>query len=385
MSEGGKARSASRRFAPAGAAFALLGVALFAYFVWRAEPAKVWDKLTEVGAGFAVILVLSGLRFAVRALAWSLCFEAPHRLGFRHALVAFLIGDTAGNVLPVGLVASEPAKAAVARERVPLVAAVSALTVENLFYMVSVALFIFTGAAALLLSFPLTKTLRYSSEGVLVGVCVFAACAVYAARRQARFLSGALEWLGRRGVGRRGAARRSEKARALEDRVYGFYGRSRRRFAPILALEFSFHLLGVAEAYVTLWLMGGAPPTLLSAFLFESVNRVITMVFKFVPLRAGVDEAGTGALGRVLGFGVDAGVALAIVRKARMLFWMSVGVGLLISRGLSLRAVAEEQPGVESPETQAEGRTPPSDRTTPSDSGLRGPDPGLRTPDSGLR
>jgi Lysylphosphatidylglycerol synthase TM region len=371
LAEQSKAKSASRRLAPAGVAFALLGLTLFAYFVWRAEPARVWEKLTEVGAGFGLILVISGLRFAVRALAWTLCFEAPHRLGFGAAFRAFLIGDTAGNILPVGLVVSEPTKVAMVRDRVPLAAATSAITVENLFYMLSVALFIFCGAAALLLNFPLTKTLRWSSEGVIAGVVVFALCAFWAARRQARFISGALELAARLGVGRRGLERRRERARAVEDRVYGFYGRNRRRFAPILALEFVFHMLGVAEAYATLWLMGGAPPSVFSAFLFESVNRVITMVFKFVPLRAGVDEAGTGALGRVLGFGVDAGVALAIVRKARAIFWMSVGVGLLASRGLSLRAVAQERPDFQTTETE--------DRALAADAGLQTPDSRLHT------
>ena len=354
MSAGEKPKSATRRLAPAGVAFALLGLALFAYFVWRAEPGRVWEKLTEVGAGFALIILISGLRFAVRALAWTLCFEPPHRLPFGAALRAFLVGDTAGNILPVGLVVSEPTKVAMVRDRVPVAQAASAIAVENLFYMLSVALFIFCGAGALLLSFPLTKTLRYSSEGVLAGVVVFALAAFWAARRQARFISGALELAARAGLGRRGLGRRRERARSLEDRIYGFYGRNRGRFAPILALEFVFHLLGVAEAYATLWLMGGAPPSVFAAFLFESVNRVITMVFKFVPLRAGVDEAGTGALGRVLGFGVDAGVALAIVRKARMIFWMSVGVGLLAARGLSLRAITEEQSALQTPEPRSD-------------------------------
>ena len=339
--------------------------------VRRAEPGRVWDKLSEVGAGFGLILVISGARFAVRAFAWTQCFEPPHRLGFRAALRAFLIGDTAGNILPVGLVVSEPTKVAMVRDRVPLAAATSAIAVENLFYMLSVALFIFSGAAALLLSFPLTKTLRYSSEGVLVGVVVFALVAFYAARRQARFVSGAVEWAARLGVGRRGLERRRVRARSLEDRIYGFYARNRRRLLPILALEFVFHLLGVAEAYATLWLMGGATPTVFAAFLFESVNRVITMVFKFVPLRAGVDEAGTGALGRVLGFGVDAGVALAIVRKARSIFWMSVGVGLLAARGLSLRAVAAEGNALGQPEAD--------DRALAPDAGLQTPDSRLQT------
>ncbi len=345
-----KHRGSSRSIAPAGIIFALLGLGLFTYFVWRAGPADIWTNISKIGAGFLAILLLSGLRFVVRALAWTLCFEAPHRLSFRDAFTAYLIGDTAGNVVPLGLVISEPTKAALVRERVSLMAALSSITVENLFYMLSVALFIFSGAAALLLSFPLPKVLRWSSIGIIVGASCFLALAFVAARREWRFLSGALARVAARrdAKGRSSArlARRLERARALEDRVYGFYARNRASFLPILALEASFHLFGVMEAYLTIYLISDVRPDWLSAFLFESVNRVITMVFKFVPLRAGIDELGTGQLARVLRFGEAAGVTLAIVRKARMLFWMTIGVALLVRRGLSLSAVASEAESV---------------------------------------
>jgi hypothetical protein len=337
-----KSGGASRKFAPAGAVFALAGVALFAYFVWRAGPGEIWSNLSEIGWGFAIILLLAGLRFAVRSLAWTLCFEPPHRLGFADAFRAYLIGDAAGNVIPFGIVVSEPTKAALVRERVPFVAGLSAIAVENIFYMLSVALFIFCGTVALLVSFPLPKGLRFASYGIIAGASVFVALAAYALARRWRFLSGGLEHAARRGVGRKAVERRREKARAFEDRIYGFYGRNRARLVPIMLCEATFHLLGVAEAYITIWLISPIAPTLLSAFLFESVNRVITVVFKFVPLRAGIDELGTGQLARVLALGEAAGVTLAIVRKARMVFWMAVGVALLVGRGLSLRGVAAE-------------------------------------------
>lgn len=340
--EGGtrRAEGGARRFASAGAAFALLGLALFAYFVWRAGPGEIWSNVSKIGWGLAGILALGGLRFVVRALAWTLCFEPPHQLRFRAAFSAYLIGDSAGNVVPLGLVVSEPTKIALVRERVPLVAAVSAIAVENIFYMLSVALFISCGAAALLAAFPLSKALRLSSYGIIAGAFVVLALAAYALRRQWRFLSAALDRAASRGVGRGGHARRREKVAAFEDRLYGFYERRRARFLPIFLCEATFHLLGVAEAYLTIALISTVAPTLLSAFLFESVNRVITVVFKFVPLRAGVDEMGTGQLARLLSFGEAAGVTLAIVRKARTLFWMAVGVGFLAARGLSLREVA---------------------------------------------
>ena len=342
MSGDVKAKNSARRFAPAGLVFAALGLALFVYFVRKAGVGAVWEAVGRLGAGFLIILALSGLRFGVRSLAWTLCFEPPHRLRFTEAFRAYLIGDAAGNLVPLGIVISEPAKVAMVRDRVPLVAGFSAIAVENVFYSLSVALFLFAGAASLLLSFPLPKALRWSSVGILCGVGVFLSLLYLVLRLRLKVLSGLVERLSARGVGRGALAARAERVRALEDRVYGFYERSRDRFLPIFLLEACFHLAGVAEAYVTLYFITGAPPSLLNAFVLESVNRVINVVFKFVPMRVGVDEAGTGWLSRALKIGDTAGVALAIVRKARMLVWIGVGVAFLVGRGLSLRAVADE-------------------------------------------
>src|SRR5256885_17217209 len=129
----------------------------------------------------------------------------------------------------------------------------------------------------------------------------------------------------------------------LEDRVYGFYKRNTRRFLPILGLEACFHLAGVLEIYTVLsFISPTQPPTLFTAFILESVNRVITMAFKFIPLRMGVDEAGTGKASKVLQFTEATGVTLAIIRKARDLFWTAVGLMLLLQPGLSLRTVARD-------------------------------------------
>ncbi len=346
MSEQSGELSSARRFAPAGVVFAALGLALFGYFVWKAGPDKIWEQIASLGAGFLAVLLISAARPAVRTLAWTRCFDTAHTLRFGAALRAYLIGDALGNVMPLGIVVSEPAKAALVRDRVPLTAAISALAVENLFYMLSVALFIFAGTAAMLLSFPLPKQLRVAAFATL-GIVVFVLLAAFVAvRKKWRPLSRLLAWIGGRDWGRKLTRGRGEKVGAIEDRVYGFYERHGARFLPILALEGCFHLAGVAEVFVTLYVMldpAPAPVQLaLAAFVLESVNRVINVVFKFVPMRVGVDEAGTGMFTKVLGLGTTAGVTLAIVRKARVIVWTGVGVALLVRRGLSVRTAAEE-------------------------------------------
>jgi hypothetical protein len=314
--------------------------------VWKAGPQSIWANITQLGAGFLVVLAISAVRPLVRATAWTRCFESGTRLRLRHALEAYVAGDALGSLTPFGMIVSEPAKAAFVRERVPIVASISALAVENLFYMLSVALFIFAGTAAMLLSFPLNSKLRFASYATLSVVVVFILIGYLMVRQRWRFLTGALSLLHARGIAPSFVEARRDRFRAIEDRIYGFYEHNRSRFLPILSLEACFHLAGVAEVYATLYFILPAPPSFrelaLAAFVLESVNRVINVIFKFVPMRVGVDEAGTGLFTKVLKFGTTVGVTLAIVRKARVVVWTAIGVAVLVRRGLSVRSMARE-------------------------------------------
>src|SRR5881227_700216 len=329
-----------KSFTPLGILFALAGLALFAYFVKKAGVTQIADGIRRLGAGFVLIIAISAIRHIVRSCAWMLCMEPPYRLRFRDALRARLMGDAIGNILPfASFVVSEPAKPALIRDRLPLMAGFSAMVIENIFYGLSVVVFVLSGMLALLLSFTLPKGLRLASIITVAVIAIMIALGVALVRKQVKFISGATNFLHRRGLNQKWI----EKSHAVEDRVYGFYQRNGSRFLPILLLEACFHLAGVIEIYVTLYFISPQqPPTLFTAFILESVNRVITMAFKFVPLRMGVDEAGTGRVSKILQFTQAAGVTLAIIRKARDLFWACVGVALLLHRGLSLRAAARD-------------------------------------------
>lgn len=329
-------------FTPFGIIFTILGILLFAYFVKKAGLEEIWTDIKQLGAGFLLVVVVSSARPVVRSLAWTLTFQGEHRLRFRDALNAYLIGDAVGTLVPLGIFVSEPTKAALVRKRVPLVASLSALAVENIFYSLSVSLFIFAGTAALLFSFNLPKPLRLVSIVALVVILLIIPLAILVLRRQWKFLSGAVEFLHRRGIARGFFERKRVAVRDVEERIYGFYNQSSSRFLKIIILEACFHLAGVLEVFVTLWFISETPASLLTAFVLESVNRFINVAFKFVPMRVGVDEAGTGLLAKVLGLTTATGVSLAIVRKARILVWTAVGVLLIALRGLSWREVTTE-------------------------------------------
>jgi hypothetical protein len=177
-------RSGSRRLAPLGIIFGLVGLLLFAYFVGRAGVGEIVSGIQRLGAGFILIIAVSSLRYFIRALAWTLCIERPYRLPFRDAFAARLMGDALGNISPfVSVAVSEPSKAVFVKDRVPVVVGLSGLAIENIFYALTVALFVFAGTATLLLSFSLPKALRYASIGALITTVVIILIAYFIIRR----------------------------------------------------------------------------------------------------------------------------------------------------------------------------------------------------------
>jgi hypothetical protein len=86
------------------------------------------------------------------------------------------------------------------------------------------------------------------------------------------------------------------------------------RIAHVSLWEIAFHVGAVAEVFVVLRLL--VPDiTLTESFLLESAGRFVTVAFKFVPYRLGIDEAGSGAVAGVLGLPPMTGVTLALVRR----------------------------------------------------------------------
>lgn len=327
-----------RRVSVSGILTALAGLALLVVVVTRVGVAEIAADVRQVGWGLLLIIAIGGLRFLLRALAWRLCLDGPDVLSIRDAFAAVVCGDTIGNLTPLGPLVGEPAKAAFVRKRVPLGPAVTALAIENVLYTLSAAAMIAAGMIVLLVEFELPEAIRGVGLVAIAGTALLFAIALILLWRQPAIVSRALGFAPR-------LARHADRVRALEVEIYSFASRHRRALPALAAAETGFHALGVAEAYLTLWLLSGAPPGLMTAFIVETTSRLITVVFKFVPLRLGVDEAATAFLTQqILGIGARSGLSIAIVRKIRILFWAMTGGLILVREGLTPAALRTDPP-----------------------------------------
>lgn len=298
-------------------AAALGGVGLFTYSVRQAGAQQILDGVSRVGLGLVPILGLAGLRFVLRAEAWRLCTPVKARLTLRQAFGAFLAGDALGNVTPLGLFASEPTKVFLTRHQLATRESVSSLAIDNLVYALSVVTMIALGLVTMLVTVPLPFEAQELSIGTLVALTIVCLASVRLfTRRRSAASSGRPPWV--------------ERLVKLRQSVMEFSSGHPARLWRAFAFDVCFHAVAVLEAFLTLrWLLGDGSPTLAEAMMFESLNRVLTAAFKFVPLRVGVDEAATGAFAALVGVNPVAGVSLAVVRKVRGLFWMGIGLALI--------------------------------------------------------
>lgn len=292
----------------------MASAALLAWTLRYVGAGAVGAGFERLGAGLLIVLLLGGVRHALRALAWRLCFED----GAPSAATAFglyVAGDAVGNITPFGLLASEPSKIVLLGRRVNTGRAISALALENLFYGISIVVVLVAGTAALLSSFSVTSSVRAASLAACAAATGSGAAAVYAVAARRRWLSALFAAL----------RRDPSAARAVEDRVFRFAAAHRPRLVPIALLECGYQTAAIAEIWFVLRAIG-APSSVTAAVVLEGLNRTITVAFQFVPMWIGVDEAGTGLMTAALGIGPAAGVTLALVRKARIAGWTAAGL-----------------------------------------------------------
>jgi hypothetical protein len=313
------------------------GAAVFVYLVYAVGFHAISHGIERFGlAGFMVILLLHAVRVGARSFAWQLSVHAPYKLAMRDTFPAVVIGEAMSSTIPLGILISGTSKAIAVRKRIPLVAGLSSVATENLFYSFTTSVFLIAGGVVMLRGFTVDEGLVVTINVVIVTVALLMVLGVVMIIRQWHFASETCEWLYRHGFFKRWLENGRLDVRLFENLIYDFYRQYPRRFLPICAFETVYHMLGIAEVWYILFRLGGEWPSLINAFLLESVSRLITVVFKLVPFMIGVDEAGAQFVGHTVALAAGMGVTLAIIRKGRILFWTLLGWLLILKRGLSL-------------------------------------------------
>jgi hypothetical protein len=324
----------------AGLLLTLFGISLFSYFIYAIGINELLAGIERFGwLGFVVIVGLYFFRICGRALAWKLSVHEPYALSMRDTVPAVMIGEALSATIPLGILISGTSKAIAVRKRIPLVAGLSSVATENLFYSFTTTAFLIAGAAAMLLAFPVDQTISISAWMIIGVLMILFVLGIVMIVKEWHPASTTVNWLYDKGFLKRWLEHGRFEVRRFEDLIYGFYRHYPKRFLPICLIELAYHSLGVAEVWFILNRITEFHSTVLSAFLLETISRLIHIVFKLIPFLIGVDEAGAQLVGETLALSAGIGVTLAIIRKGRILFWTLLGVLIIVKRGLKLSEI----------------------------------------------
>ena len=315
----------------------LAGLALFAWLLWLSDlDALVYEVIKVGAAGFGVVLAIYALEFLCDTLSWQLTIAGlpvTPRWTARLYLVR-LTGEAYNVVTPLGGMGGEPVKALILNRHhaLPYAQSVASLVLAKTANVSALLVFLAVGFALML------GDARIGTQPRALAGAGFAALALGVA---GFFL------VQRLGISSRVAARlgttRPRLARVLVgmqefDRLLlDFYTSAPLRLALVLALAIVNWLLGAAAVWATLHFMG-RPASFADAWVIEAMTQLVRAGTFFIPASLGAQDGAIMLVMRVMTGDALAGLALALVRRARELIW--VLAGLLVSVPLLGRARA---------------------------------------------
>ena len=321
-------------------ALLLLGAALFAWFLLRANPEEILQAFSRLGWLLPLVLVPYSLVYVADTLGWHFAFgrEHGHRLPFLTLFRIRWSGEAVNNVIPTAYIGGEALKVYLLHKRgVPARNATASVVTGKTVQSLSQVVFICLGAlAATHLAVP-GSGFRPGLMAVLAGG--FGVVAAMFWLQSHGLFTILLRCLRKAGWHWASLEVRAEQLKQIDRQIAGFYLRDRKHFLFSAGAYFSGWLLDVLEIFLVAWLLG-QPLTWTQALMVEAFVGVARVLGLFVPGALGVQESGIVFLCRAAGLGDAFGVTYAILRRGRETVYAFVGWLLLYLEEASLSGLA---------------------------------------------
>jgi glycosyltransferase 2 family protein len=275
---------------------------------------------------FVLVCLVHGVSLAADTVAWRYVLARGQQLPFRRLLAAKCAGEAVNVVTALGSVGGEATKAWLLRREVPYDASVPSLIVAKTSLVLAQALLLLVGTVVAWLTGIAGPTLLFALGALLVvevvGVGGFLLVQVAGIVGKAGRV---IQWAGARGI---------QHAQRLDDALRGFYRRQWRSFLLATALHFVGWVIGALEALLVLWSIA-LPASLLTATTLEALGSGVRFATFFMPASLGPLEGSNAAAFTALGWAASAGLAFTLVRRARQVVWIGVGMVILMTMNAS--------------------------------------------------
>lgn len=305
-----------------------LGLSLFLWILGQVGLEETFTQIRQVGWSFPSLLLPSLVMALLFSISWW--STLPPGVPFASTFLIRAAGEAVNTITPLAYLGGEPLKASLLRRLgVPLTDGLASVVVTKTMTAFAYALFIFLGLACAL---PRTREFSSALLGG-VGVGLFLALSVLALYySQTRGLFSLLHRLVYR-LGVRGEAwmAKREGLEILDGKIAMLY-RSGSPLAACLVFSLVGWLTTAIEAYFFLWAMG-APVDVLTAMVIQALLLGVKAATFFIPANLGAQEGGTVLIFIGLGMSGEVAMAFSLLRRAREILWIAIGLLVLTRSG----------------------------------------------------
>jgi glycosyltransferase 2 family protein len=319
------------------------GILLFCVLLAQLGIGNVLANLRMVGWGIILIIAAEIVPVAFNTLGWRAAFSRRSPVpSFWRLLLARVAGDAANYLTPTATLGGEFVRVRILQGQRTAPSLVASVMVAKITQTVGLVVFVALGLVFVADDTPLLADARLAIFGGLAAFSVVVAGLLIMQRQG--LLAPTLHLVDRWPILRFLAPLRSsiEQVDAEMTRVH------RESTGRIVFSSASFALGyagGIIETYLILWFFG-APTSLELALAIEVLGVALNNLMFFVPLRAGVQEAGKVVVFAMLGLDPAQGLAAGVVYRIRELTWAFIGLAIIARSRLSAGSL---QPPAEIP------------------------------------
>jgi len=304
------------------------GVVVLVFLVIRIGAGPIVSVLSRMAWWQLVLICLPyGLIMAVDTLGWRYAF-ADKSAPYWRMLLARIAGEALNLVTTLGSVGGEAVKVWLLRSAVSYEASVPSVIIAKTTSTIAQTLLLVVGLVVAKAFVPVKGDVISAMFALLaVETLLVGGFLVTQLAGLVRRAGGLLAWAG--------LIEDSSYAERLDESLRGFYRHRWHRFLLSVAFHFCGWLLGALEVAAMLFVLD-IPAGVATATVIEAVGSGVRFATFLVPGSLGVLEGANTGLFVALGLGASAGLAFSLVRRARQLVW--IGIGLLVLMAASLQA-----------------------------------------------
>ena len=300
----------------------VLGALLLVALVYYVGTTPILETLRRLSWWqFVLVCLPYAVITAADTLGWRFAFSRD-RTPFLRLYGARVVGEALNIVTALGSVGGEAAKAWLVRRDVSYEESVPSIIIAKTTITIAQALFLLVGIVVAWISLDVDSEVLRAMLWLLV-VEVLAVAGFFGAQ-----VSGLVARAGRM-LQTFGVVQDATRATQLDSALRGYYGREWRRFALSVAFHLLGWLLGAVEAVIMLWALG-IDASALTATVIEALGSGVRFATFLVPASLGAFEGANAAAFGALGFGAGAGLAFSLVRRARQVVWVVIGLAVFL-------------------------------------------------------